>query len=43
VRNWRVGDMPPARHIAYALQWFAFAATLVVIYFVLRRRSRRTA
>jgi surfeit locus 1 family protein len=41
VRNWRVSDMPPARHIAYALQWFAFAATLVVIYFVLRSRARR--
>ena len=43
VRNWRLSDMPPARHIAYALQWFAFAATLVIIYFVLRRRARRAA
>ena len=31
------------RHNAYAFQWFALAATLLVIYFVanLRRRSRR--
>ena len=43
VRDWRVGDMPPARHIAYALQWFAFAATLWIIYFVLRRRARPAA
>jgi surfeit locus 1 family protein len=44
VRNWQVvTDLPPARHVAYALQWFAFAATLVVIYVVLlvRRRARR--
>ena len=42
VRNWRVSDMPPTRHVAYALQWFAFAATLVVIYIVLAwRRARR--
>jgi cytochrome oxidase assembly protein ShyY1 len=37
-----VTDMTPERHIAYALQWFAFAATLVVIYFIVRRRHSRT-
>jgi cytochrome oxidase assembly protein ShyY1 len=30
--------MTPERHIAYALQWFAFAVTLVVIYVIVRRR-----
>jgi surfeit locus 1 family protein len=41
VRAWRVTDVAPARHVAYALQWFAFAATLVVIYVVLLWRRRR--
>jgi surfeit locus 1 family protein len=40
VRKWRVTEMSPERHVAYALQWFAFAATLVVIYVSLMLRSR---
>ena len=39
-RKWRVTEMTPERHVAYALQWFAFAATLVVIYVSLMLRSR---
>ena len=33
--------MPPERHIAYAVQWFAMAATVLVLAFLLNRRSRR--
>ncbi|MBS0216986.1 MAG: SURF1 family protein [Proteobacteria bacterium] len=33
--------MPPERHIAYAVQWFAMAATVLVIALLLNRRSRR--
>jgi surfeit locus 1 family protein len=43
VREWRVTDMSPERHVAYALQWFAFAVTLVVIYGLLQFRRRRPA
>ena len=32
------GDMPPARHRAYAFQWFSFAIAVVVILLVLNRR-----
>lgn len=36
------GDMPPARHRAYAFQWFTFALAVVVILLVLnRKRSAR--
>ena len=37
------GDMPPARHRAYAFQWFTFALAVVVILLVLSRKrpSRR--
>jgi surfeit locus 1 family protein len=38
LRQWRVTDMTPQRHVAYALQWFAFAVTLVAIYFIVHRR-----
>jgi cytochrome oxidase assembly protein ShyY1 len=31
-------SMPPARHRAYAFQWFAFAVAAVVILLVLHRK-----
>jgi surfeit locus 1 family protein len=31
--------MPPAKHTAYAVQWFALAVTLLVIYFVVNRKA----
>ncbi len=33
VRDWRPAIMGPDRHIGYAIQWFALAFTLLVIYF----------
>lgn len=38
--HWQVTDITPQRHIAYALQWFAFAVTLVVLYLITRKRGR---
>ncbi|HET6804355.1 MAG TPA: SURF1 family protein [Frateuria sp.] len=37
-------SMPPARHRAYAFQWFSFAVAVVAIFLVLhrKRRPRRT-
>jgi surfeit locus 1 family protein len=32
--------MPPARHRAYAFQWFTFAAAAVVMFVVLHRKRR---
>jgi surfeit locus 1 family protein len=31
-REWRPSDFGPERHIGYAVQWFALAITLVVLY-----------
>lgn len=31
-RDWRPSDFGPERHIGYAVQWFALAATLVILY-----------
>jgi surfeit locus 1 family protein len=36
-------DSIPNNHMAYAIQWFFFAATLTVIYIVYLRRGRRAA
>lgn len=36
------GAMTPARHRAYAFQWFTFAVVAVVIFLVLHRRKRPT-
>ncbi|MEJ2361814.1 MAG: SURF1 family protein [Gammaproteobacteria bacterium] len=34
VRHWKFINMPPAKHMSYAVQWFAMAAALVIIYLV---------
>lgn len=34
LRNWRPSDFGPERHIGYAVQWFALAVTLVILYLV---------
>jgi surfeit locus 1 family protein len=36
-----LSSMPPARHRAYAFQWFTFALAAVVIFLVLHRTKRR--
>jgi len=42
VRDWQPPGLPPARHWAYAIQWWLFAVTLVVIWSVASvRRARR--
>ncbi len=42
VRTLDLSSMPPARHRAYAFQWFSFALAAVVILLVLhRKRDRR--
>jgi len=40
-REWRAyGGLSPRRHLGYAFQWFALAATLLVIYFVVNFRRQ---
>jgi surfeit locus 1 family protein len=45
VRSWAPPGFPPMRHIGYAVQWFALALTLLVIYVVtnLRRDAEVSA
>jgi surfeit locus 1 family protein len=38
VRDWSAPGFPPMRHIAYAVQWFALALTLLIIYVVTNLR-----
>jgi surfeit locus 1 family protein len=38
VRSWAPPGFPPMRHVAYAVQWFALALTLLVIYVVTNLR-----
>jgi surfeit locus 1 family protein len=35
VRDWQPPGMSPARHLAYAVQWWGFAVTLVILWGVL--------
>lgn len=41
LRHWVPDTMPPARHRAYAFQWFTFAAAVIAIFIVLHRRRPR--
>lgn len=43
LRTWTANVMPPARHRAYALQWFCFALAALVMFFVLHRVEREDA
>jgi cytochrome oxidase assembly protein ShyY1 len=44
VRDWQPPGLPPARHWAYAIQWWCFAVTLIVLWVVLAvRRARQRA
>lgn len=38
VRQWTPDTMPPARHRAYALQWFTFALIALVMFIILHRK-----
>lgn len=38
VRDWRLFDIGPERHLGYAFQWLALAVTLVVIYITVNTR-----
>lgn len=40
VRAWQPSEFPPERHLAYAVQWFALALTLVAIWFVVHLRQK---
>ena len=42
VRQWTPDTFPPARHRAYAFQWFTFALAAMVIFFVMHRKKRET-
>lgn len=43
VRNWAPPGFPPIRHIGYAVQWFALALALAVIYVVTNCKRARPA
>lgn len=37
--NWQVVTMSPEKHMGYALQWFAFAVTLLILFVTLNRQK----
>jgi len=43
LRAWQPGGMRPDRHVAYAVQWFGLALTVVTIYLVLVFRNGKLA
>ena len=41
-RNWPTATIQPTRHLAYAIQWFLTAIGLLMVYFILMTRERKT-
>lgn len=39
-REWAVVSMPPERHLAYAVQWFALALLVVILFVVLTMKKK---
>lgn len=40
VREWETVSMPPQRHLAYALQWFAMALVILIIFVALNLKKK---
>lgn len=40
VREWAIVSMPPERHLAYALQWFAMALVILIIFVALNLKKK---
>lgn len=40
IREWAVVSMPPQRHLAYAVQWFAMAAIVLIIFLALNVKKK---
>lgn len=40
IREWQVVSMPPERHKAYAVQWFAMALVIVILFIVLNIKKK---
>ncbi len=40
IREWSIVSMPPERHLAYAVQWFAFAFVTLILFVVLNIKKR---
>ena len=43
VREWTPGGLGPETHIGYAVQWFALAITLVVLYLLITFKRSKTS
>jgi surfeit locus 1 family protein len=41
LRQWQAPGLPPMRHVAYAVQWFALALTLAIIYVLTNLRREK--
>ncbi len=41
VRDWQIKTLPPSKHLGYAVQWFALALTLLILYLVVNLQPRK--
>ena len=40
VRDWQPPGLPPLRHFSYAIQWWGFAVTLLIIWGIMSARRQ---
>jgi surfeit locus 1 family protein len=43
VRDWQPPGMAPLRHLAYAIQWWCFAALAIIVWAVMSARRSRAS
>ena len=43
VREWQAPGLPPLRHFSYAIQWWGFAVTLLVIWAIMNARREEAS
>ncbi|HTY51507.1 MAG TPA: SURF1 family cytochrome oxidase biogenesis protein, partial [Steroidobacteraceae bacterium] len=43
VRDWQPPGLPPLRHFCYAVQWWGFAVTAVVLWVIIGIRRGRSS
>jgi surfeit locus 1 family protein len=41
VRDWQPPGLPPLRHLSYAIQWWGFAVTLLIIWGIMSARRQQ--
>jgi len=43
LREWRIVEFPPSRHVGYAVQWFSLSGVLLILSFIQFRKKNKVS